>query len=165
MTLLAGHRGWRSLCRQKSGDLIGLIECCREEHRLVQDFQDCDDRGSFDICQLPSTRRPAHPSEHGFSHFTLLARVSPFFACYMRGIRPAWFTHNLQTRSPRMPIGCGDVNPPQESLYAQVRKTTRSAVPRVNHSSFTSFRLGGRLFFWCFTSVACLVKRVRVKNH
>jgi hypothetical protein len=93
------------------------------------------------------------------------ARVLPFFACYMRGIRPAWFTHNLQTRSPRMPIGCGDVNPPQESLYAQVRKTTRSAVPRVNHSSFTSFRLGGRLFFWCFTSVACLVKRVRVKNH
>ena len=79
--------------------------------QAVQDFQDCDDRGSFDICQLPSTRRPAHPSEHGFSHFTLLARVSPFFTCYMRGIRPAWFTHNLQTRSPRMPIGCGDVNP------------------------------------------------------
>jgi hypothetical protein len=48
--IFEGHRRWRSSCRQKSGDLIGVDRALQGRAQAVQDLQDCDDRGSFNIC-------------------------------------------------------------------------------------------------------------------
>jgi len=156
----------RSSCvldgREESGDVIGVIEGCREEHRLCKIYKIAM---TGELQRLPSTpinsqiAGLALARSHSFSQLlptrggdtvllcrTTQGQATPFVVvapcCCSTTRIPVYSFSSHVDRPWRRSIRFRS----QQSLYARElegRKTTRSAVPRVNPIlDFTSFRLG-----------------------
>jgi hypothetical protein len=151
--------------------LIGMIERCREGHRLCKIYKIAT-TGELQHLPPSSTPRPALPyraiaslkSQVSTSHFSevLLFRAPTLLCMWLYtaalvkygGYGRRTIAYSLSSHADRR----WDVYSPQGSLYARVldgRKTTRSAVPRIKlplFFFFASFRLSLVLFSW-FSSV------------
>jgi hypothetical protein len=142
-------------CRAQSGDLIGMIERCREGHRLCKIYKIAT-TGGASTSAPSSTPRPALPhraiasldSQRHTSRKSCSSELPTLLHMWLHTAAPVKYGRRIiayslsshaDRRWGRLPASGEFV---QYARVLEGRKTTRSAVPRIKLSSFfTSFRL------------------------